>query len=74
MRRFATSSMLMAAAMRRLASTLGYTDSHEWIKQGDGEVTIGVSNYAQQNLGDVVFVSLPQVGDKVTAKNVVAEV
>lgn len=51
-----------------------FTDSHEWVEKGDGVVTVGISTYAQENLGDVVFVSLPQVGDVVTAKDVVGEV
>ncbi|CAD2216547.1 glycine cleavage system H protein [Angomonas deanei] len=74
MRRFiGQSSAVAAVAFRQYASRL-YTDSHEWILEEGGEVTIGISSYAQENLGDVVFVSLPQVGDKVTAKDVVGEV
>ena len=42
---------------------LKYTDSHEWVKQeSDGTVTIGITNHAQQQLGDVVFVESPQPG------------
>lgn len=48
--------------------TLKFTDSHEWIRDNeDGTVTIGISEHAQQMLGDVVFVDLPDVEDTVTA-------
>lgn len=47
---------------------LKYTKSHEWIKEnGDGTVTVGLTDYAQQELGDLVFVNLPMAGDVVTA-------
>ena len=46
---------------------LKYTKSHEWIKMEDGVAVIGISDFAQDALGDVVFVNLPQVGDEVTA-------
>ncbi len=40
-----------------------YTDDHEWTKIENGEVLIGISDYAQDQLGDIVFVELPQVGE-----------
>lgn len=47
---------------------LKYTKSHEWVKEnGDGTVTVGLTDYAQQELGDLVFVNLPLAGDGVTA-------
>jgi glycine cleavage system H protein len=46
---------------------LKYTREHEWAKQEGGRVRIGITAYAQQELGDVVFVELPKVGAKVTA-------
>ncbi len=46
---------------------LRYTKSHEWLKEEDGVAVIGISDFAQDALGDVVFVNLPQVGDAVTA-------
>ena len=47
---------------------LKYTKSHEWVKENeDGTVLIGLTDYAQQELGDLVFVNLPEVGDAVTA-------
>ncbi len=45
-----------------------YTRSHEWVlENGDGTVTVGLTDYAQQELGDLVFVNLPMEGDAVTA-------
>ena len=41
--------------------------SHEWLKTEDGVAVIGISDFAQDALGDVVFIELPQVGDTVTA-------
>ncbi len=46
---------------------LKYAKTHEWVRQEDnGEVVIGISDYAQKNLGDITFVELPSAGDKVT--------
>lgn len=42
---------------------LKFTKTHEWLKQGDNEVTVGITDHAQQLLGDMVFVELPNVGD-----------
>ena len=45
-----------------------YTQEHEWV-QIDGEIaTVGVTNYAQESLGDIVFIDLPIIGKKVKAK------
>ena len=41
---------------------LKYTKDHEWVRSADGEATIGITDYAQAQLGDVVFVELPAVG------------
>ena len=46
---------------------LKYSKSHEWIKYEGNVAIIGISDYAQDALGDVVFVNLPSVGDEVTA-------
>jgi len=40
-----------------------YTDDHEWTKEDNDETIIGISDYAQDQLGDIVFVELPQVGE-----------
>jgi glycine cleavage system H protein len=42
---------------------LRYTEDHEWAKQEGEQIRIGISDYAQDQLGDIVFVELPQVGD-----------
>ena len=54
--------------MPNIPAELKYTRDHEWAKQDDGNVRIGITHYAQEQLGDVVFVELPKVGAKVTAK------
>ena len=46
---------------------LKYTKSHEWVKFEGDIAVVGISDFAQDALGDVVFVNLPQVGDEVTA-------
>ena len=46
---------------------LKYAKSHEWVRMEDGVAVIGISDFAQDALGDVVFVNLPQEGDSVTA-------
>jgi glycine cleavage system H protein len=48
---------------------LRYTDSHEWIRrESDGTLTIGITDHAQEALGDLVFVELPAVGRKLAAR------
>lgn len=44
-----------------------YSKDHEWMKEEDGVVVVGISDFAQDALGDVVFVNLPGEGDDVTA-------
>ncbi len=46
-----------------------YTKEHEWIRMDDGSATIGITDFAQSELGDVVFVELPQVGDTLKAND-----
>ncbi|MCE8024814.1 MULTISPECIES: glycine cleavage system protein GcvH [Halomonadaceae] len=49
--------------MSSIPANLRYNDSHEWVlDNGDGTVTIGITDHAQEALGDVVFVELPEVG------------
>lgn len=51
-----------------MENALKFTDTHEWVQDnGDGTVTMGISNQAQELLGDVVFVDLPDVGDAAEA-------
>ncbi|MDR2618059.1 MAG: glycine cleavage system protein GcvH [Treponema sp.] len=52
-----------------------YTKSHEWVKTLDnGIIEIGLTDYAQQELGDIVFVNLPRVGDSLQAGSPFADV
>jgi glycine cleavage system H protein len=53
---------------------LKYTREHEWVRIGDGRVRIGITHYAQDALGDVVFVSLPELGAAVSAGESFGEV
>ena len=43
-----------------------YTKEHEWIKNKDDEVIIGITDFAQSQLGDIIFLELPDVGEKIT--------
>ncbi|MEK4426790.1 glycine cleavage system protein GcvH [Solibacillus sp. FSL K6-1523] len=45
---------------------LKYTKEHEWVKIEDGKATIGITHFAQSELGDIVFVELPEAGDDIT--------
>lgn len=54
---------------------LKYVKSHEWIrKEADGMVVIGITDYAQDALGDLVFVNLPEIGDEISLGNPFADV
>jgi len=55
-------------------SALKYTDEHEWIAVDGDTLTIGITDYAAEKLGDVVFVELPAVGTEITAGAVVGEI
>jgi len=49
-------------------SDIRYTKTHEWLRaEDDGTMSIGITDFAQQHLGDIVFIELPQVGDRVAA-------
>lgn len=53
---------------------LRYTSSHEWVYLDGDVITIGITQFAQDQLGDVVFVELPEVGAELTAGDAVAVV
>jgi glycine cleavage system H protein len=53
--------------MSNVPADLRYTREHEWAKQEGGRIRVGITAYAQEQLGDVVFVELPKVGAKITA-------
>ena len=53
--------------MSSIPANLRYAESHEWVlDNGDGSVTIGITDHAQEALGDVVFVELPEVGSSLS--------
>jgi glycine cleavage system H protein len=53
---------------------LRYSNDHEWARAADGRVTVGITDYAQDALGDIVFVQLPVVGSVVSAGDPLGEV
>jgi glycine cleavage system H protein len=53
---------------------LRYSNDHEWVRLEDGRVRIGITDYAQDALGDVVFIDLPEVGRTVEAGEAIGEV
>ncbi|KAM6354434.1 glycine cleavage system H protein, mitochondrial isoform 2-T2 [Alca torda] len=65
-RRLATSSLVLSARK--------FTDKHEWITVENGIGTVGISNFAQEALGDVVYCSLPEIGTKLSKHGEVTEI
>ncbi|MCL2483169.1 MAG: glycine cleavage system protein GcvH [Propionibacteriaceae bacterium] len=60
--------------MAEYPEDLSYTPDHEWVKNGNEAVArIGITGYAAESLGDIVFVSLPAVGDEVSKGDSIAE-
>ena len=53
--------------MANTPEELGYTKDHEWVRVSGDEATVGITDHAQKQLGDVVYVELPKVGDKFDA-------
>lgn len=53
--------------MSHLPEDLVYSEEHEWIKREDDKVRIGITDFAQSELGDIVFVELPEEGDEIEA-------
>lgn len=62
--------------MTSIPDQLRYSSEHEWISapDADGVVRVGITDYAQDALGDVVYVDLPEVGTEVTANSMVGEI
>jgi len=59
----------------KLPQELRYTDSHEWVRrEADGTVAVGITDHAQQELGDIVFVEAPKPGRRVKAGEAVGVV
>ncbi|NEU30109.1 glycine cleavage system protein GcvH [bacterium LRH843] len=53
--------------MSNLPKELKYSEEHEWVKVEGDKVRIGITDFAQSELGDIVFVELPEVGDEIEA-------
>ena len=60
--------------MSNIPAELKYTKSHEWVKEEDGQFVVGLTDYAQHALGDLVFINLPEEGDEVAAGETFADV
>ncbi|MCC6141933.1 MAG: glycine cleavage system protein H, partial [Nitrospira sp.] len=57
-----------------IPSNLRYHQEHEWVRAEGTQATVGISHFAQDALGDIVFIDLPKVGAKVTAGQQIGEV
>jgi glycine cleavage system H protein len=61
--------------LMNMPQDLRYTESHEWIrKEADGSVTVGITDHAQEALGDIVFLELPEIGKTLNAGDACAVV
>jgi glycine cleavage system H protein len=60
--------------MTELPEDRRYTEEHEWAREDDGRIVVGITDYAQDQLGDVVFVGLPEIGADVHAGQPLGEV
>ena len=61
--------------MAEIPNNLKFLDSHEWARlEDDGSVTVGISDHAQELLGDIVFVELPDIGKNIAKKGDIAVV
>ncbi|WP_290785467.1 glycine cleavage system protein GcvH [Exiguobacterium sp. UBA7533] len=53
--------------MSQVKDNLRYSEEHEWVEVSENKARIGITDFAQHELGDIVFVELPEVGDTITA-------
>ena len=60
--------------MSKVIEGLHYSESHEWVKVEDGVAVIGISDFAQSELGDIVFINLPEVGDEVVKEEAFGDI
>ena len=58
----------------QIPDDLRYSSDHEWVRFADGEARVGITDYAQDALGDVVFVDLPDIGVSVATGEAISEV
>ena len=64
----------LASGVMNVPEDLRYSTDHEWAKVEDGNVRVGITDYAQDALGDIVYIQLPEVGAKVVRGDSVGEV
>ena len=57
-----------------LPADLKYTDTHEWVRISDGVATVGITDHAQSELGDVVYIEFPEVGDSIVKSDNFGEI
>ena len=67
-------SLKASSVFVRSLATKRYTASHEWLLEDNGIATIGITNHAQEELGDIVYVDLPSVGDSFDQADTIASV
>lgn len=61
--------------MSNVPADLKYTEEHEWVRtEADGTVSVGITDHAQETLGDIVFLELPTVGKTITAGDAIGVV
>ena len=60
--------------MANVPAELKYTKSHEWVKEEDGLYVVGLTDFAQEALGDIVFINMPEEGDDVVSGESFADV
>ena len=60
--------------MSVIPAELKYSKTHEWVKEEDGLFVIGLTDYAQSELGDIVFINLPEEGDEVSVGEAFSDV
>ena len=60
--------------MSKIVDGLLYTEDHEWVKMENEEATVGITDYAQNELGEIVYVELPEIDDSYKAKEDISNV
>jgi len=60
--------------MSKIVDGLLYTEDHEWVKMENEEATVGITDYAQNELGEIVYVELPEIDDSYKAKEEISNV
>ncbi|MBQ7548990.1 MAG: glycine cleavage system protein GcvH [Clostridia bacterium] len=60
--------------MSNILDGLKYSKTHEWVSDDDGLISLGLTDFAQEELGDIVFVNLPEEGDSIVAGEAFADV